>query len=107
MSSEAWASYKAPTWWFGSGFSSTGGNVTFPSGQLESVGVSIANTGDMQEVLYSILEKVADKYATLPSSGMPPSMTVTRSSTIPSDTTIRKSYTVTLTLNLPATDVAG
>lgn len=105
MSSEVWSSYSHPSGWF-TGYSSTGGNVTFPSGELESITVNVANTGDIQEVVYSILEKVADVYATLPSSGMPPSMTVTRSSTVPSATTLRKSYTVTLTLDLPATSVA-
>lgn len=104
MSSEVWSSYSHPSGWF-TGYSSTGGNVTFPSGQLESISVDVANTGDIQEVLYSILEKVADVYVTLPSSGQPPSMTITRSSTVPNDTTIRKSYTVTLNLDLPATEV--
>lgn len=105
MSSEIWSNYSNPSNWF-TGYQSAGGNVTFPSGELESITVNVANTGDIQEVVYSILEKVADVYSTLPSSGMPPSMTVTRSSTVPSATTLRKSYTVTLTLDLPATSVA-
>lgn len=105
MSSEVWSNYVHPTGWF-TGYTSTGGNITLPSGQLESITVNVANTGDIQEVIYSILEKVADVYSTLPSSGMPPSMTVTRSSTVPSASTLRKSYTVTLTLDLPATQVS-
>lgn len=105
MSSEAWSNYVNPSNWF-SGYTGTNGTCTFPSTNMESIALDTGNAVDIQEVVYSVLERVADVYATLPSSGMPPSMTVTRSSTIPNSSTIRKSYTVTLTLDLPATEVA-
>lgn len=94
----------SPSGYFNGGYSSTGGNITINSGVLEAVRVNPAATGDIQDIVYSILESVANHYATL--TDLPPNMTITRSSSVPTNDTIRKSYTVTLTLALPDTEVA-
>lgn len=96
----------SPTGYFSNGYQTTGGNITIVSGALEAVRVNPAATGDIQDVVYSILESVANRYAAITvADDLPPNMTITRSSSVPTNDTIRKSYTVTLTLSLPDTQV--
>lgn len=79
-----------------------GSDYTVPFSDLQSV--SSGNAGDVREFLYSVLEGVADEYLDPATSGST-QMSVTRSSTVPNDTTIRKSYTVAFNLDFPATTV--
>lgn len=85
-----------------SGISFDSTEYTIPFTALQSV--DSGNAGDVREFLYSVLEGVADEYLDPATSGST-QMSVTRASTVPNDTTIRKSYTVSFNLDFPATTV--
>lgn len=85
-----------------SGTTATG--ILLPFDSLQSISGTNANANDIREVLYSVLEGVADKYL-LPATSGSTQMTVTRASTVPNDSTIRKSYTVSFNLDFPVTSV--
>lgn len=78
--------------------------LLLPFDALQSISGTPANADDVREVLYSVLEGVADKYL-LPATSGSNQMTVTRASTVPNDSTIRKSYTVSFNLDFPTTSV--
>ena len=72
---------------------------------LESISGVPSNAFDIRELTYSFMEKVADVYLALPAGSGSNQLSITRSSTVPNDSTIRKSYTLTVSLDLPATTV--
>lgn len=72
---------------------------------LESVSGVTGNAFDIRELTYSFVERVADVYLNLPTGSGSNQLSITRSSTVPNDSTIRKSYTLTVSLDLPATTV--
>lgn len=108
--------YASPTGYFpgyvansGAGISLTAGTdyVVIPFSSLESLNVDAANSGDIRELVYSFLEGVTDHYLEdIPASGRDVNMSITRSSTVPNDLQIRKTYTVTLNLDIPALEVS-
>ena len=86
------------------GATSTGGAVTFPSGTLEGV-TNAATAADIRQVLYGILEKFTDAYSVLAADAKSENLTINRSASIPNDNTVRKSFTISFNLDLPALSV--
>jgi hypothetical protein len=70
--------------------------VFIPYSALESY--KTATSGDIRELTYSILDKVTSGIASLNSSDRPSQFSISRSTVI-SDTTAQKTFTVTIGLN--------
>jgi len=82
-----------------------GDHVVIPASSLVSIAAG-GGSSDVNEFLYSVLEGYADQNATVVAAGSGSTqVSVSRSSTIPNDTTIRRSYTVTVNLDFPDTTV--
>lgn len=79
--------------------------VTIPYSNLESY--KAATSGDVRELGYSFLERVADTYLALSTANKSSKFGVTRTASIVNDTTIRKVYTVTVDLNIGDLDVVS
>lgn len=95
-----------PTGVFGTGVSTNGTGITIPYSALESY--SSSTSGDVREFLYSVLEKTADAYLSLPTTGVNgrwAKLTVNRSTSVISDETLRKTYTIGVDLNIQNLDV--
>ena len=75
--------------------------VFIPYADLESFNytVATANSGDIRQLVYSLIEPVADTYLALASADRPSQMTVARSASIPADNVVRKVYSITMNLN--------
>jgi hypothetical protein len=80
--------------------------VFIPYSDLESFNYTVAtsNSGDIRQLVYSLIEPVADEYLSLATADKPTQMTVSRTALVPEDDILRKIYT--LTLNLSYTGVA-
>lgn len=102
----------SPTGYFPNYEASSGGGVVIPFSDLESFNANAANSGDIRELVYSFLEAVTDRYILPTGDGgiaaadRDVNMSITRSSTVPNDLQIRKTYTVTLNLDVPALEVS-
>lgn len=95
-----------PTGVFGTGVSTNGTGITIPYSALESY--SSATSGDVRELIYSFLEKVSDVVLALPTTGVNgrwSKVTVSRGTTVISDETLRKTYTIGVDLNIQSLDV--
>lgn len=79
-----------------SGNSVNTSGVFFPYSSLESYNAS--NSGDVRQLIYSIVEAAHDQYVSLATADRPSKLTITRSSSIPSDNTIRNNYTIVVNL---------
>lgn len=82
--------------------------VFIPYEDLESFdyNVATAESGDIRQLVYSFVEAVADRYLNvLTTADRPSQLTVTRSSTVPNDSTIRKVYGFTINVELGDTEV--
>lgn len=82
--------------------------VFIPYSDLESFDytVATAESGDIRQLVYSFVEAVADRYLNvLTTADRPSQLTVTRSSTVPSDNVIRKVYGFTINVELGDTEV--
>ena len=75
--------------------------VFIPYSDLESFNytVATANSGDIRQLVYSLIEPVADEYLSLATADKPVQMTVSRTATVPSDNVLRKTYTLTMNLS--------
>lgn len=75
--------------------------VFIPYADLESFNytVATANSGDIRQLVYSLIEPVADTYLALATADRPSQMTVARSASIPADNVVRKVYSITMNLN--------
>lgn len=75
---------------------------------LESYDATVAAaSGDIRQFIYSVIEKYTDTYLDLASSGRPTNLTVSRSSSVPSDGVLRKIYTITTNLAFSGLSVAS
>lgn len=95
-----------PTGIFGTGVSTNGTGITIPYSALESY--SSATSGDVRELIYSFLEKTADVVLALPTTGTSArwgKVGVNRSTTVLNDETLRKTYTISVDLNIQSLDV--
>lgn len=95
-----------PTGVFGTGITVNGTGITLPYSALESY--SASTSGDVRELIYSFLEKVADLYVALPVTGVNgrwDKVTVNRSTNVITDETLRKTYNVAVDLNIQSLDV--
>ena len=83
--------------------------VFFPYEDLESYDYVVATgDGDIRQLMYSLIEPMADTYLALATADRPGQVTITRSSTVPSTSgveTIRKNYTFTINVLLSDTEV--
>lgn len=82
--------------------------VFIPYEDLESFDytVATAESGDIRQLVYSFVEAVADHYlGVVATADRPSQLTVTRSSTVPSDSVIRKVYGFTINVELGDTEV--
>lgn len=81
--------------------------VFIPYSDLESYDydVVVSNTGDIRQFMYSIMEAFSDEFYSLATDNRSTNLTVSRSSSVPSDTTIRKVYSFTVNLELGPTSV--
>lgn len=83
--------------------------VFIPYSDLESYDYSVATgsySGDLRQLCYSINEAMCDWYVAQVTADKPANMTYARSASIPSDSLIRKTYTIVVNLNLPDTSIA-
>jgi hypothetical protein len=81
----------------GSGqYVSTSG-VFIPYSALESYNPS--TSGDIRQLMYSMIEGYTDVYLGLASADRPSQLTVSRSSIVPGDNLVRKTYTFTANLD--------
>lgn len=88
-----------------SGNSVSTSGVFLPYSSLESYNTT--TSGDVRQLIYSFVEAVADEYLSLVSADRPSQLTLSRSSTVPSDNILRKTYSITVNLdfgNLVVTD---
>lgn len=83
--------------------------VFIPYSDLESYDydVVVSNTGDIRQLIYSFVEAVADRYllGITPTTDRPGQVTISRTSTVPSDTVVRKTYGFTINVVLADTEV--
>ena len=83
-------------------YSTDGTTISFPVASLEScTGSNSANAAQVTEFLYGVLAAVADTYVDLATENKSENMTISRSSTVPSDNVLRKTFTVSFNLSLP------
>lgn len=78
----------------------TGSGIFIPFSNLESY--KQPTSGDIRELVYSILDTVHTGMASLsglPNQPKPTNFSITRSLSLTSDTTVQKRYTVTIDLN--------
>ena len=83
--------------------------VFIPYEDLESYNATVvaSGSGDIRQLVYSFNEAVSDHLLnTLPVADRPSQMSITRTSSVPTDTSIRKSYTIVFTLDFPDTSVS-
>lgn len=71
--------------------------VFIPYTSLESYNAS--TSGDIRQLVYSFIESVYDEYVSLATADRPAQMTVSRTSSVPSDNIIRNTYTVIVNLS--------
>ena len=90
---------------FGYAADTTG--VFIPYEDLESFDydVAISESGDIRQLIYSFVEAVTDRYLDLDSVDRPSRISITRTSTVPTDDTIRKVYGFTINVALGPTEV--
>lgn len=79
--------------------------IFIPYGDLESVDADSKN--DIRQLVYSFLEAIADEYLTLPTGSGSTQITITRSSTVPSDNVVRKVYSISTNLEFGALEVTA
>ena len=72
---------------------------------LESYNVS--TTGDIRQLIYSFVEAVTDEYLGLATADRPTQVSITRTSSVPSDDIIRKTYSITINLAVAGVTVAS
>jgi len=95
-----------PTGVFGTGVYATVSGIVIPYSALESYTVS--TSGDVRELTYSFLEKLADVVVNLPTTGTNAKwgkLNVTRGVSVVSDEVLRKTYNVAVDLNIQNLDV--
>lgn len=95
-----------PTGVFGTGITVNGAGITIPYSALESY--SSATSGDVRELVYSFLEKLADVVVNLPTTGTNArwgKVSVSRGVSVINDETLRKTYSVGIDLNIQSLDV--
>jgi hypothetical protein len=71
--------------------------VFIPHSSLESYGSS--NSGEIGELLYSVMDKVASGILALPSDDRPSRYRITRSTSSTGDTSVQKTFSVSFDLN--------
>lgn len=79
--------------------------IFIPYADLESVDVSTKD--DIRQIVYSFMEAVADEYLSLPTGSGSNQISITRSSTVPSDNVVRKIYSTTVNLTFGDLTVAS
>jgi hypothetical protein len=81
--------------------------VFIPYEDLESYDYVVATgDGDIRQLIYSFIEAVTDRYLTIsPVTDRPGKVSISRTSTVPTDDTIRKTYGVTINVILGDTEV--
>lgn len=81
--------------------------VFIPYADLESFNYSVAtaSSGDIRQLVYSLIEPVADEYLSLATADKPTQMTVSRTASVPSDNVLRKTYTFTMNLSFSGLSV--
>ena len=81
--------------------------VFIPYEDLESYDYVVATgNGDIRQLIYSFVEAVSDRYLTIsPTTDRPGQVTISRTSTVPTDDTIRKTYGITINVILADTEV--
>lgn len=95
-----------PTGIFGTGVYATVSGIVIPYSALESY--SVSTSGDVRELTYSFLEKMADVVTTLPTTGTNSrwnKLNVTRGVSVVNDEVLRKTYNVSIDLNIQSLDV--
>jgi hypothetical protein len=65
-----------------------------------------ATTGDVRQLLYSVVEAYTDKHLSLVTADRPNQVTITRTSSVPAEDVIRKTYSITINLEVAGVTVA-
>lgn len=81
--------------------------VFIPYDDLESFDYTVATSesGDIRQFMYSVIEGYADRHFALSSTNRPSQITLSRTSTVPSDDVVRKVYSFTINVALGPTEV--
>jgi len=82
--------------------------VFIPYADLESYDLATVTgvaSGDNRELLYSFLDAFTDEYLSLATANKPTQITISRTSTVPSDDVVRKTYTVVINVDMGPTTV--
>lgn len=87
-----------------SGNSVATSGVFIPYSDLESY--NPATSGDIRQLVYSLVNAVSTKFSSLATADKPGKMTISKSSFVPSDNIIRNTYTITLNLSYGTLTVA-
>jgi hypothetical protein len=65
-----------------------------------------ATTGDVRQLLYSFVEAYTDEHLSLVTADRPTQVTITRTQSVPSEDVIRKTYSITINLEVAGVTVA-
>lgn len=68
---------------------------------------SVSTTGDVRELIYSFVEAVSDTYLNLATADKPTQVSITRTASVPSDNVIRKTYSITVNLQVENVSVVS
>ena len=65
-----------------------------------------ATTGDVRQLLYSLIEAYTDQHLSLVTADRPSQVTITRTSSVPSEDILRKTFSITVNLLIEGVTVA-
>lgn len=65
-----------------------------------------ATTGDVRQLLYSFVEAYTDEHLSLVTADRPTQVTITRTQSVPEEDVIRKTYSITINLEVAGVTVA-
>ena len=64
-------------------------------------------TGDVRQLLYSFVEAYTDEHLSLAIADRPSQVTITRTQSVPEEDVIRKTYSITINLEIAGVTVAA
>ena len=100
----------SPTGYFSSWEIMASGDMASSSGVFISFDdfdtYNSATTGDVRQLLYSFVEAYTDRHLTLVTADRPTQVTITRTSSVPAEDVIRKTYSITINLEVAGVTVA-
>jgi hypothetical protein len=100
----------SPTGYFPSWEIMSSGSIASSSGVFISFDdfdtYNSATTGDVRQLLYSFIEAYTDEHLSLVTADRPSQVTITRTSSVPSEDVLRKTFSITVNLLIEGVTVA-